>query len=76
MDEQIFRGKWELFRKKVKEWWDALTEQELDSIEGHWDRLITLLMDRYGYSRERAEEEVKHRWDNSEVESPEPVPSL
>lgn len=76
MDDQIFRGKWEFFRNKVEEWWPDLTAEELNSVEGHWERLIELLQDRYGYTLERAIEEVKQRWENSEVESPEPVPSL
>lgn len=76
IDEQVFRGKWEMFRNKVEEWWPELTEEELNAVEGHWEQLIVLLIDRYGYTRERAEEELEHRWENSEVESPEQVPSL
>ncbi len=75
MNQEIFRGKWEVFRNKVQEWWDELTDADLDQIDGHWDRLAILLQDRYGYSRERAEAEIQPHWDNFENESPESVPS-
>jgi uncharacterized protein YjbJ (UPF0337 family) len=42
---------------KVKEQWGKLTDDDLDKIEGRSDQMIGLLQQRYGYAREKAEEE-------------------
>jgi uncharacterized protein YjbJ (UPF0337 family) len=58
MNEDILEGKWMQLRGKIKELWGDLTDDELDMIEGKRDRLAGKLQERYGYSRERAEEEI------------------
>ena len=48
-------------RGQVKEWWGKLTDDDLDRAEGKADRLVGLLQEKYGYSREKAEEEFNRR---------------
>jgi uncharacterized protein YjbJ (UPF0337 family) len=54
-------GQWEQLRPQLRAWWDRLTEADLAQIGGHKDRLISVLQQRYGYPRERAQHEVDRR---------------
>jgi uncharacterized protein YjbJ (UPF0337 family) len=54
-------GPWEQLRPQLRSWWDRLTEADLAQIGGQKDRLISLLQQRYGYTRERAQQEVDRR---------------
>lgn len=59
--DDILEGKWKQLRGKVKEWWGNLTDDDLDKVEGKSERLLGLLQERYGYTRQRAEEELNRR---------------
>ena len=61
MNADILEGKWKQMRGQVKEWWGELTDDDLDRAEGKADRLVGLLQEKYGYSREKAEEEFNRR---------------
>jgi uncharacterized protein YjbJ (UPF0337 family) len=54
-------GQWENLRHQLRSWWDRLTEADLAQIGGQRDRLISVLQQRYGYTRERAQQEVDRR---------------
>jgi uncharacterized protein YjbJ (UPF0337 family) len=62
MNRDILQGKWLQFRGELKQWWGDLTDDDLDRIGGDYDKLIGLLQERYGYSRERAAEEIQQRF--------------
>jgi uncharacterized protein YjbJ (UPF0337 family) len=55
-------GNWKQFKGHVKEKWGKLTDDDLDVIEGKKDQLIGRLQERYGYTKEQAEKELKI-WD-------------
>lgn len=57
MNEAILEGKWKQLRGKVQEQWGELTDDELDQIDGRRHQVVGLLQEKYGYGRERAEEE-------------------
>jgi uncharacterized protein YjbJ (UPF0337 family) len=61
MNNDIFEGKWKQLRGEVKVWWGKLTDDDLDNVEGNYDKLIGLLQEKYGYTREQAEEEWEKR---------------
>jgi uncharacterized protein YjbJ (UPF0337 family) len=63
MNKDILQGKWRQMRGEVKKWWGNLTDDDLDRIAGDHDKLIGLLQEKYGYSREKAEEEITRRFD-------------
>jgi uncharacterized protein YjbJ (UPF0337 family) len=63
MNKDILQGKWRQMRGELKKWWGNLTDDDLDRIEGDRDKLIGLLQEKYGYSREKAEEEIGQRFD-------------
>ena len=58
MNQDILQGKWKQVRGDLKKWWGKLTDDDLDKIEGSKDKLVGVLQERYGYQREKAEEEV------------------
>jgi uncharacterized protein YjbJ (UPF0337 family) len=55
-------GNWKKFKGHVKEKWGKLTDDDLDVIDGKKDQLVGQLQERYGYSKEQAEKELKI-WD-------------
>ena len=61
MNEDILKGKWKQIRGKSKEWWGKLTDDDLDMIDGNRDQLIGKLQERYGYTKDRAAQEVNER---------------
>jgi uncharacterized protein YjbJ (UPF0337 family) len=69
MNRDILAGKWKEMKGRVKEQWGKLTDDELDRAEGKADQLVGLLQQRYGYTREKAEEEYDRFLRNSEAES-------
>jgi uncharacterized protein YjbJ (UPF0337 family) len=61
MNEDIFEGKWKETRGQVKEWWGKLTDDDLEQAGGNAEQIVGLLQQKYGYTRQRAEEEInKH----------------
>jgi uncharacterized protein YjbJ (UPF0337 family) len=58
MNKDIFQGKWRQIRGEMKRWWGDITDDELDKIDGDRDKFIGLLQEKYGYARERAEQEM------------------
>jgi uncharacterized protein YjbJ (UPF0337 family) len=61
MNQDILAGKWKRMRGELKTWWGKLTDDDIDRIGGQKDKLIGLLQERYGYSREQAEQEFERR---------------
>jgi uncharacterized protein YjbJ (UPF0337 family) len=61
MNNDVFEGKWKQMRGQAKEWWGKLTDDDLDKVNGKLDQLIGLLQEKYGYTRQQAEEEYEKR---------------
>jgi uncharacterized protein YjbJ (UPF0337 family) len=56
---------------EARRWWGKLTEDDLHRIAGSKDKLIGKLQERYGYSREQAQDEVDRRMrENEPVSKP------
>lgn len=62
MNDDILEGKWKQLRGEFKQWWGKLTDDDLDQISGERDKLIGKLQERYGYSKQQAEQEVNRHW--------------
>jgi uncharacterized protein YjbJ (UPF0337 family) len=63
MNKDMFEGKWKQMKGEVKQWWGKLTDDEVDQIEGSYDKLTGKLQEKYGYTKERAEEEINKHCD-------------
>ena len=61
MNKDIFEGKWKQMRGQVKGWWGKLTDDDLDRVGGKYDQLVGLIQEKYGYTRERVEDELDKR---------------
>ena len=61
MNQDTFAGRWKQMRGKAKEWWGDLTDDDLDKVEGKMDQLAGKLQERYGYTKEQAEQEIDRR---------------
>jgi uncharacterized protein YjbJ (UPF0337 family) len=58
MNEDIFKGKWKQLRGQIQQKWGDLTNDDLDRIEGARTEFEGLLQERYGYTKDRAQQEV------------------
>jgi uncharacterized protein YjbJ (UPF0337 family) len=61
MNKDIFEGKWKELRGQAKEWWGELTDDDLEQVGGKAEQFIGLLQQKYGYTREQADQEFD-RW--------------
>jgi len=61
MNKDVFEGKWKQIRGEAKAWWGKLTDDDLDRAAGKLDVLAGLLQEKYGYTRERAADEIERR---------------
>jgi uncharacterized protein YjbJ (UPF0337 family) len=69
MNRDILAGKWKQMKGRVKEQWGKITDDELDRAEGKADQMVGLLQQRYGYTKEKAEEEYDRFLQGAESES-------
>ena len=61
MNTDVFEGKWKQIRGQAKAWWGRLTDDDLERAAGKFDVFVGLLQEKYGYTRERAVDEIdKH----------------
>jgi uncharacterized protein YjbJ (UPF0337 family) len=55
---ETFGDQWTRMKGQVRMWWDRLSESDLEQVSGQKERLVRLLQEKYGYARERAEQEI------------------
>jgi uncharacterized protein YjbJ (UPF0337 family) len=61
MNKDVLQGQWKQIRGKAKAWWGKLTDDDLERAAGKVDVLAGLLQEKYGYTRQRAVEEIDKR---------------
>ena len=66
MNRDIMEGNWKQLRGHIKEWWGTITDDELDQIDGQYDRFVGKLQEKYGYTQEEAEDAVSRFLDRVE----------
>ncbi|MCP0913225.1 MULTISPECIES: CsbD family protein [Legionella] len=58
MNKDIFQGKWEEVKGKIKKTWGKITDDELDELEGNQQEIFGKLQKHYGYSKEEAKKAI------------------
>jgi uncharacterized protein YjbJ (UPF0337 family) len=75
MNKDVFVGKWKQVRGEARVWWGKLTDDDLDKVAGQFDVFVGLLQEKYGYSREQAEEDIEKRMNEYETKLKKSMPS-
>jgi uncharacterized protein YjbJ (UPF0337 family) len=70
MNRDTLKGQWMQLKGKAREQWGKLTDDELDQIQGNTEMLIGKLQERYGRSREQAEQELDRWLEQQETRRP------
>ena len=70
MNKTIFEEKWKQIRSQSTAWWSLMAEHDLskvDKAEVKFDKFVTMLQVKYGYTRKKAREELSRRWADHEA---------
>ena len=62
MNTDTFEGRWRQMRGELRSWWGKLSDNDFEKIAGKKDRLIGMLQEKYGYTREAAQQEIDRRF--------------
>jgi Ca2+-binding EF-hand superfamily protein len=65
MDKAIFEEKWKLIRDQINTRWSLMAEYDLvkvDKADVKFDKFVTMLQVKYGYTRKQAREEISNLW--------------
>jgi uncharacterized protein YjbJ (UPF0337 family) len=61
MNNDVFEGKWKQIQGEAKSWWGKLTDDDLKRAAGKFEVFTGILQEKYGYSHQRATEEIDKR---------------
>jgi|TARA_R110000868_G_scaffold130557_2_gene340269 uncharacterized protein YjbJ (UPF0337 family) len=64
MNKDILIGNWKQLKGEAQKKWGKLTNDDLDQLDGDREKLMGLLQESYGKSREQAEQDIKD-WEKS-----------
>jgi hypothetical protein len=65
MNKTIFEEKWKLIRSLSTGWWSLMAEYDLakvDKADVKFDKFVTMLQVKYGYTRQKARENIERLW--------------
>ena len=65
MNKALFEEKWKLIRGQINTKWGLMVEYDLikvDKAEVKFDKFVTMLQVKYGYTRKQAREEISNLW--------------
>jgi uncharacterized protein YjbJ (UPF0337 family) len=60
--QDVFSGQWKQMRGTLRSWWGKLTDDDWERIAGHKDRLVGMLQEKYGYTKDMAQREMDRRF--------------
>jgi hypothetical protein len=73
VNKDLFENKWEQIRAQSKVWWGLFSEDDLNKVEKapiKRDKYAMMLRVKYGYTHERAREEINQRITGLEANPP------
>ncbi len=59
MNEDTLKGQWKQLKGEIVKQWGKLTNDEVDQINGEYEKLVGRIQERYGHTRAEAEAEVE-----------------
>ncbi len=65
MNRAIFEDKWTLIRGQINAKWSLMVEYDMikvDKADVKFDKFVTMLQVKYGYTRQKAREEIGKLW--------------
>jgi hypothetical protein len=74
-NNDVFEDKWEQIRAQSKVWWSLFSDDDLNKVEKaaiKHDKYAMMLRVKYGYTHERAREEINKRITDLEANPPSP----
>jgi len=72
INKALFEEKWKVIRSQATGWWSLIVEFDLvkvDKAEVKFDKFATMLQVKYGYTRQKAREEINRLWTEYEADS-------
>lgn len=60
MNREIAQARWPSVRERLREHWSRLSSEDVETLAGDYDRLVSALQLRYGRVRDDARMEVDH----------------
>ena len=72
INKVTFKEKWKVIRDQSTGWWGLMVEHDLvkvDKSEVKFDKFATMLQVKYGYTRQKAREEINRFWTEYEAHS-------
>ena len=72
INKALFEEKWRVIRGQATGWWSLIAEFDLakvDKAEVKFDKFATMLQVKYGYTRQKAREEINRLWTEYEADS-------
>jgi len=57
MNSDVLEGKWKQLRGSIKEAFGKLTDDDITEAEGSGEKILGVLQERYGYSKDQAQDE-------------------
>lgn len=65
MDKAIFEENWKVIRGQINTRWSLMAEYDLvkvDKADVKFNKFVTMLQVKYGYTRKQAREEIGNLW--------------
>jgi hypothetical protein len=62
MNKDLFDSKWKQFRGETSSWWSLINTSDLEKVDKadvKFDKIVTMLQVKYGYSRDLARKEIE-----------------
>ena len=58
MNTDQLKGMWNQIKGEAKQRWGRFTDDEIDKVDGDHDKLVGMIQERYGKTKEEAKREV------------------
>jgi len=72
INKAVFDEKWKVIRGQSTVWWSLMAEYDLvkvDKADVKFDKFVTMLQVKYGYTRQKAREEINRLWTEYEAKN-------